>query len=268
MIPNYKIFDKKSPALHSIKNKEQGISKSFGQLQRVRKREGEVGGGGGVYRSQEQEATATETSSWTDFGSFDGTFANLRKCDLQFHMHVTSPTNPYPVLPHLRLLRHHPTVLPLVHFDLLVVHTPRGHRGTSEDWNRCLLPSTLSFDAATGKPLSFNGRISSTTTTDEENHDEENGQLARRKLLFWRSGNRLFPMLKPLKPALRRIPLKLFSVDGRMDKYEKEDDKDEENENKRGTAIRHSSVSGGGEIIRSFHVEISLSFRWLDGTWT
>ncbi|KAH8798387.1 hypothetical protein DL96DRAFT_1639270 [Flagelloscypha sp. PMI_526] len=59
------------------------------------------------------------------------------------------------------------------HLDLLVIYTPRGQGGTSEDWKQFLLPPTPSFDAVTRKLLSFNGCRSSTTTTDEEDHDEE-----------------------------------------------------------------------------------------------
>ncbi|KAH8798040.1 hypothetical protein DL96DRAFT_1720677 [Flagelloscypha sp. PMI_526] len=52
-------------------------------------------------------------------------------------------------------------------------------------------------------------------------------------------------MPKPLKPALRRAPLMPFSLEVRVDKYEKEDDKDEEKENKRGTAIIDTVLSLG-----------------------
>ncbi|KAH8795914.1 hypothetical protein DL96DRAFT_1566876 [Flagelloscypha sp. PMI_526] len=73
-------------------------------------------------------------------------------------------------------------------------------------------------------------------------------KLAGRLLPLWRRGNRLLPMLKPLKPALRHTPLKPFSLDVGENKYEKEGDKDEDSKDKRDTVMIDRVPSMGPTI--------------------
>ncbi|KAH8798055.1 hypothetical protein DL96DRAFT_1720692 [Flagelloscypha sp. PMI_526] len=62
-------------------------------------------------------------------------------------------------------------------------------------------------------------------------------ELARMILFFSGEEQRLFPIPTPLKPRLRRGPLKPFTLNVREDKYEKVADEDEGDKDKRGTAF-------------------------------
>ncbi|KAH8822115.1 hypothetical protein DL96DRAFT_342922 [Flagelloscypha sp. PMI_526] len=114
-----------------------------------------------------------------------------------------------------------------------------GAKGeTAEDWSQSLLSSTLSFDAATGKPLSFNGYSSSATNTDDEGDGEDEDRAGWRDTIVQGKRNTVVPdKRETLKPAPRHAPPKPLTLDVREDEYEEEEDEGEDDEDKRGTII-------------------------------
>ncbi|KAH8810281.1 hypothetical protein DL96DRAFT_1716986 [Flagelloscypha sp. PMI_526] len=138
----------------------------------------------------------------------------LREGYLLIQAPTLSPTNPHLALPHLRLLRPHPTALPLFHLDFLVIYTPRSQGGTSfrhGNWKASFVQGVQIV--------------------------HHNNVLEKEKTVV--------PYTKPLKLALRHAPLKPLSLDVREDQDEKEGDRDEYNKDKRGTVIMDRVLSMG-----------------------